>query len=138
MLHASVHRRLGRAAVCLSDRSRVRDHSRLSNRSKVRDHDRAHWVSRRPHRYRLFLVLALLTPLASAQNSARDAARLDSIAVTATRQAQPIADVLADITVIGADEIARAGAQSLSQLLSRQPGVEIVQNGGPGAVSGVF
>ena len=46
--------------------------------------------------------------------------------------------MLADITVIGADEIARAGAQSVAELLQRQPGVEIVQNGGPGAVSGVF
>src|SRR3954467_1533040 len=117
MLHASVHRRLGRAVV------------RLSHRSKVRDLD----ISRRSRRYRVLVVLALLTPLAAAQNTARDAARLDPIAVTATRQAQPIADVLADITVIGADEIARAGAQSLSQLLARQPGVEIVQNGGPGA-----
>jgi vitamin B12 transporter len=65
-------------------------------------------------------------------------ARIDSVAVTATRSAQPIADVLADITLIDADEIARAGAQSLTELLQRQPGVEIVQNGGPGAVSGLF
>jgi vitamin B12 transporter len=60
--------------------------------------------------------------------------RLDPVAVTATRSAQPIADALADITVIGADEIARAGVQSLTELLQRQPGVEIVQNGGPGSV----
>ena len=53
-------------------------------------------------------------------------------AVTAARGSQPIADVLADVTVIGRDEIARAGAQSLTELLQRQPGVEIIQNGGPG------
>ena len=58
--------------------------------------------------------------------------------MTASRQSQPIADVLADLTVIGPEEIARAGVQSLAELLQRQPGVEIVQNGGPGAVSGVF
>jgi vitamin B12 transporter len=46
--------------------------------------------------------------------------------------------VLADITVIGAAEIARAGAQSLTELLQRQPGVEITQNGGPGSLSGIF
>jgi vitamin B12 transporter len=63
---------------------------------------------------------------------------LPPMAVTASRQTQSIADVLADITVIGADEIARAGAQSLTEFLQRQPGVEIVQNGGPGSVSGVF
>ena len=65
-------------------------------------------------------------------------ATLEPVAVTASRQSQPIAEVLADLTVIGPEEIARAGVQSLSELLQRQPGVEIVQNGGPGAVSGVF
>ena len=60
----------------------------------------------------------------------------DSYAVTAARGSQPIADVLADVTVIGAAEIARAGAQSLTELLQRQPGVEITQNGGPGSLSG--
>ncbi len=62
----------------------------------------------------------------------------DSFAVTAARGSQPIADVLADVTVIGAAQIARAGAQSLTELLQRQPGVEITQNGGPGSLSGIF
>lgn len=76
---------------------------------------------------------------AAAQNAPAPApATLDPVAVTASRQAQPIAEVLADLTVIGPEEIARAGVQSLTELLQRQPGVEIVQNGGPGAVSGVF
>src|SRR5204863_2067222 len=34
--------------------------------------------------------------------------------------------------------MARAGAQSVTELLQRQPGVESVQDGGPGAVSGVL
>ena len=58
--------------------------------------------------------------------------------MTAARGSQPIADVLADVTVIGAAEIARAGAQSLTELVQRQPGVEITQNGGPGSLSGIF
>ena len=58
--------------------------------------------------------------------------------MTATRGAQPIADLLADVTVIGAEEIARAGVQSLAELLQRQPGIEITRNGGPAGVSGVF
>jgi len=62
----------------------------------------------------------------------------DSYAVTAARSAQPIADVLADITVIDAATIARAGAQSLTELVQRQPGVEITMNGGPGSLSGIF
>ena len=58
--------------------------------------------------------------------------------MTASRTPQPIADLLADVTVIGRDEIARSGAQSLTELLQRQPGVEITMNGGPGSTSGAF
>ena len=83
-------------------------------------------------------ALALATAPADAQDAGPPTATLPSVAVTASRQSQAIADVLADITVIGPDEIARAGAQSLPEFLQRQPGVEIVQNGGPGSVSGVF
>ena len=64
--------------------------------------------------------------------------RLDPVAVTATRGFQPVTDLLADVTVIGREEIARAGTEGLAELLQRQPGVEIVQNGGPGSVSGVL
>ena len=78
-------------------------------------------------------------PAAGGQATApQNPQRLDPVAVTATRGSEPVTDLLADITVIGRDEIARAGAQSLVELLQRQPGVEIVQNGGPGSVSGVF
>ncbi|MCC6196557.1 MAG: TonB-dependent receptor [Burkholderiales bacterium] len=63
---------------------------------------------------------------------------LDPIAVTAARTPQPIADLLADLTVIGHDEILRSGVQSLPELLQRQPGVEITMNGGPGSTSGAF
>ncbi|MEO8507198.1 MAG: TonB-dependent receptor [Betaproteobacteria bacterium] len=70
--------------------------------------------------------------------SAPKAATLDPIAVTASRNPQPIADLLAELTDIGADEIQRSGAQSLPELLQRQPGVEITMNGGPGSTSGAF
>ena len=60
------------------------------------------------------------------------------IFVTALRAEQPLTDLLADVTVIGPEEIARAGPGGLVSLLQRQPGVEIVTNGGPGSTSGVF
>ena len=63
---------------------------------------------------------------------------LDPIVVTASRSPQRLLDLVADVTVIDSDESARGGAQGLVALLSRQPGVEIIQNGGPGATSGVF
>ncbi|MDQ6916319.1 MAG: TonB-dependent receptor [Pseudomonadota bacterium] len=58
--------------------------------------------------------------------------------VTASRAEQRLTDLLADVTVIGAEEIARAGIGGLAALLQRQSGVEIVSNGGPGSTSGVF
>ena len=68
----------------------------------------------------------------------RSPAILDPIVVTASRSPQRLLDLVADVTVIDADEIARGGAPGVVALLSRQPGVEIIQNGGPGATSGVF
>ena len=58
--------------------------------------------------------------------------------VTALRAEQPLNDLLADVTLIGPEEIARAGPGGLVALLQRQPGVEIVTNGGAGSTSGVF
>jgi vitamin B12 transporter len=85
------------------------------------------------------LVAALVTDKAAAQSQAiSKAATLEPIAVTATRTPQPITDLLADVTVIRADEILRSGAQSLPQLLQRQPGVEVLINGGPGSTSGAL
>lgn len=84
----------------------------------------------------LFLVAA--APAGAQAPAANRPQVLDPLVVTASRQSQPISDVLADMTVIGPDEVARAGVDSLVELLQRQPGVEIVQNGGPASVSGVY
>jgi len=83
-------------------------------------------------------VIALASTSTVAQIAQPASTTLDPVVVTAARAAQPIADALADVTVIGADEILRSGVQSLAELLQRQPGVEIVQNGGPGSVAGAL
>ncbi|TMI07568.1 MAG: TonB-dependent receptor, partial [Betaproteobacteria bacterium] len=62
---------------------------------------------------------------------------MEPVFVTAARSPQPLAELIADVTTIGPDEIARAGAQSLAELLARVPGVEIAMNGGPGSTSSV-
>ena len=62
----------------------------------------------------------------------------ETVVVTASRTPQPIAERLADVTVIGEAEIRRSAAQSVPQLLQRQPGVEVSINGGPGSTSAVF
>ncbi|HWJ96013.1 MAG TPA: TonB-dependent receptor, partial [Telluria sp.] len=63
---------------------------------------------------------------------------IDTVVVTATRAPQRAEALVADTTVIGADEISRAGAGSVADILRRQRGIEIVRNGGPGANTSVF
>jgi vitamin B12 transporter len=58
--------------------------------------------------------------------------------VTATRAAQPLADVLADVTVLGDEQIRRSGAVNIADLLARQPGLELSRNGGPGTTTSLF
>ena len=63
---------------------------------------------------------------------------IDSLVITAARWPQSSSELIADVTVIGREEIARAGTQSLAELMQRVPGVEIVMNGGPASTSGIF
>jgi vitamin B12 transporter len=63
-------------------------------------------------------VLACFAGVAQAQQHP-GALTLDSLVVTAARWPQPPSELVADVTVIGAEEIARAGAQSLAELLRR-------------------
>jgi vitamin B12 transporter len=85
------------------------------------------------------IVLPSLIPLAHGQAmQGSEATPLDPIVVTATRGPQRLTNLTADVTVIGHDEIARAGPQSLAELLQRQPGIQISMNGGAGSTSAVF
>lgn len=63
---------------------------------------------------------------------------LDDIVVTATRSTQLKEAIVADVTVIDQAEIERAGVSSLTNLLSRQAGVQISTSGGVGTASSVF
>ncbi|MCC7041744.1 MAG: TonB-dependent receptor [Burkholderiales bacterium] len=86
---------------------------------------------------RLVAAVVAATPIV-VHAQAPVTATLPTVAVTAARSPQDVADLLADLTVIGHDEILRSGVQSLPELLQRQPGVEITMNGGPGSTSGAF
>ena len=91
----------------------------------------------RSRRAALLGAFVLSIPCSEAQDAPK-AAVLDPLVVTASRSPQPLTDLIADVTWIGPEEIARAGAQSLAELLQRQPGVQIVVNGPPGSTSGAF
>jgi vitamin B12 transporter len=61
--------------------------------------------------------------------------KTSDVFVTATRTPISRKDVIADITTINEEEIERAGSSSLTDLLQRQPGIEIYNSGGQGKVS---
>jgi vitamin B12 transporter len=75
---------------------------------------------------------------AHAQNGPPDpaGAALD-VVVTAARQPQPIQRAGSAITIIRADEIAKSAPGSVADLLRGQPGLSIVENGGPGKTSNI-
>lgn len=62
--------------------------------------------------------------------------QLDPIIVSANRTPTRASDVLADYVYIGPEEIADAGQSSITELLQRQRGVEVSNNGG--GVQSVF
>lgn len=85
--------------------------------------------------------LAALLPLAFAASAhaADQLAALDTVVVTATRQAQRASEVLTDLSVIDAAEIRAAGpGATINDLLGRQPGIEITSKGGVGTDSAIF
>jgi vitamin B12 transporter len=64
--------------------------------------------------------------------------QLAAVVVTATRQPTRVNEVIADITVIEREAIEQAGPTNLPELLSRQPGLHVVNNGGLGKNTTVF
>ncbi|NLC35794.1 MAG: TonB-dependent receptor [Alcaligenaceae bacterium] len=85
---------------------------------------------------RAIAVAFCLSPLSVfAQNAVP---QLDNIVVTASRTPQELDDVTGDITVVSREELQRAGGDSVAQILSRQPGVQITNTGGPQTTTGVM
>ncbi|KGF78309.1 vitamin B12 transporter BtuB [Massilia sp. JS1662] len=62
----------------------------------------------------------------------------DTVIVTANRTPQRAEDVIPDTVVISSEEISRAGAGSVADVLRRQRGIEIARNGGAGTNTTVF
>ena len=91
-----------------------------------------------PHPFRrAALPLALSCAFAPAY-AQTVVAELSDTVVTATRTAQPLADVLADVTLIDRAQIEVSGAVNISDLLQRQAGLELSRNGGPGTTTSLF
>src|SRR5690606_26278193 len=85
----------------------------------------------------LMVALAGALPLiATAQTTS--VTKLDHIVVTPSRLAQPLKNVVGDVTVIDQEPLQKAGQSSVADILQRQPGVEINSSGGPHTATGVY
>lgn len=82
------------------------------------------------------LSLALSLPCTSLAQDA--AASLPPTVVTATRMEQPLTDVVADVSVIDREAIARSGASAVADVLARVPGLAFLRNGGPGTNTDLY
>ncbi|GAB2180803.1 TonB-dependent vitamin B12 receptor [Denitratisoma sp. agr-D3] len=63
---------------------------------------------------------------------------LPDTVVIATRVPTRANELLSDVTVVGREDIQRAGHQSLPELLSSLPGIQFSRNGGPGSSGSLF
>ncbi|PKO89190.1 MAG: TonB-dependent receptor [Betaproteobacteria bacterium HGW-Betaproteobacteria-10] len=81
--------------------------------------------------------LAALLPLLFI-SSAHAQQSLDAVVVTATRQPTRISETLADVTVLERADIEKATGSTTLELLARQPGLQLSNNGGAGKVSSIF
>ncbi|MDW5376876.1 TonB-dependent receptor [Halomonas sp. HP20-15] len=90
-----------------------------------------------PKKHPLWLAVGLATA-SSLINTAQAEQRLNTVQVTANRLPQSQADVMASTTVIERAEIERLQASSVVELLQGRAGIELTQNGAPGAQSSLF
>src|SRR5258705_6080932 len=64
---------------------------------------------------------------------AADADALQTIVITATRIPTPELDLASSVTVVTAEEIAARQERTFAEVLKNIPGLNVVQQGGPGA-----
>lgn len=86
----------------------------------------------------LSCALLALPVLAQSPAASTLAVAPETVVVTASRSAQPLSSVLADVSVIDRSEIERSGATGVADLLARLPGIEFARNGGAGTTTSVF
>jgi vitamin B12 transporter len=88
---------------------------------------------------RLKPLAALLPALFSLSVVAETSNTLDPVVVTATRQPTRINELIADVTVIGREELDRVDpSATLGEVLGRAAGVEFSRTGGRGAEESVY
>lgn len=85
----------------------------------------------------LGILIVLLTILNSGYVNASNI-RMDEVVVTATRGGARKLEVPASIMVIGREEIEKSNAPSVTGLLRKVEGMEVIQQGGPGRSTSIL
>ena len=62
----------------------------------------------------------------------------EAIVVTATRQAMRANELMSDVTVIDRSSIEASAQETISDLLARQPGIQMSSSGGPGTATSFY
>lgn len=75
-------------------------------------------------------------PVLLAQNARMPS--LQDTVVTATRTEQPLADLVADVSIVDRETIESSGAAGVGDVLARLPGIEMGRAGGPGGSTSIF
>jgi vitamin B12 transporter len=86
-------------------------------------------------------ILLVLQSAAQAQDAVADsgaALTLPIIVVSPTRFPTPLTEIGSSVTVITADQIEQKQERDLPSILRDVPGLDVVQNGGPGGTASVF
>ena len=89
-------------------------------------------------RSQAFVPALSVLSLALAASAQAQVAELSPVVVTAARMAQPLTDVLADVTIIDRAQLGQAGMQSLVDVLATVPGVQVNTDGSYRSGTGVF
>lgn len=83
-----------------------------------------------------FALLAAIPAIPAFADETDSAA--ETIVVTATRQAMRANELLSDVTVIDRAAIEARGQESITDLLARQPGIQMSSSGGPGTLTSFY
>jgi len=89
-------------------------------------------------KYRHLALPALLLPVVVQAQSTDHALKLQEMVITSGRNAEPLAQATAAATVFTRADIERLQPRSITDLLTRVPGVQLVQNGGRGSNTSLF
>jgi vitamin B12 transporter len=89
-------------------------------------------------RARAFVPALSVLSLAVAASVQAQSIEINPVVISASRMEQPLSEVLSSVSVITRQDIEKAQATTLADLLQGEPGFEFGRNGGPGTVTSFF